>query len=62
LAPSGDTDIKIYKAKRGGKKMICSVVGLQAYGVPMKDLAKVMSKKFCCGAAVADDEKYGECI
>ena len=42
--------------------MICSVVGLQAYGVPMKDLAKVMSKKFCCGAAVADDEKYGECI
>ena len=42
--------------------MICSVVGLQAYGVPLKDIAKIMSKKFCCGAAVAEDEKYGECI
>jgi len=62
LAPSGDSVIKIYKAKRGGKKMICSVTGLQAYGVPLKEMAKLMSKKFSCGANVADDEKYGECI
>lgn len=62
LAPSGDADIKIYKVKRGGKKMICSVTGLQHYGIPLKDIAKVMSKKFSCGANVADDDKYGECI
>jgi translation initiation factor 1 (eIF-1/SUI1) len=42
--------------------MICSVTGLQAYGVPLKDLAKLMSKKFSCGANVTEDEKYGECI
>jgi translation initiation factor 1 (eIF-1/SUI1) len=42
--------------------MICSVTGLQAYGVPLKDIAKLMSKKFSCGANVTDDEKYGECI
>lgn len=42
--------------------MICSVTGLQAYGVPLKDIAKVMSKRFSCGANVTEDEKYGECI
>ena len=42
--------------------MICSVVGLQNYGVPMKDIAKLMGKKFACGCAVAEDDKYGECI
>jgi density-regulated protein len=62
LAPSGDADIKVYKAKRGGKKMICTVQGLQHYGVPLKDIAKLMGKKFACGCAVADDDKYGECI
>jgi translation initiation factor 1 (eIF-1/SUI1) len=63
LAPSGDTDVKVYKTKRGGKKVISTVVGLHNYGVPMKDMAKIMGKKFACGAAYqADDEKYGECI
>ncbi len=42
--------------------MICSVVGLHHYGVPLKDIAKLMGKKFACGCAVADDDKYGECI
>jgi translation initiation factor 1 (eIF-1/SUI1) len=42
--------------------MICSVVGLQNYGVPLKDIAKLMGKKFACGCAVAEDDKYGECI
>ncbi|TNV73834.1 hypothetical protein FGO68_gene6770 [Halteria grandinella] len=63
LAPSGDSDVKIYKAKRGGKKVISTVVGLHNYGVPLKDMAKIMGKKFACGAAYQpDDEKYGECI
>ncbi len=42
--------------------MICTVQGLQHYGVPLKDIAKLMGKKFACGCAVADDDKYGECI
>jgi translation initiation factor 1 (eIF-1/SUI1) len=42
--------------------MICSVVGLENYGVPLKDMAKLMGKHFACGCAVAEDEKYGECI
>ena len=62
MAPSGDADIKVYKIKRGGKKMISTVVGLQHYGIPLKDICKVMGKKFACGACVADDDKYGECI
>ena len=63
MAPSGDTDVKIYKTKRGGKKVISNVTGMQNYGVPMKDMAKLMGKKFACGSAyVPDDEKYGECI
>ena len=55
-------DIRIYKTQRGGKKMICTVVGLQSYGINLKDMAKIMGKKFACGASVADDDKHGECI
>lgn len=58
----GNTDIKVYKAKRGAKKIISTVVGLQHYGVNLKDMAKIMGKKFACGACFADDDKYGECI
>lgn len=43
--------------------MISTVVGLQHYGINLKDMSKIMGKKFACGAAfVPDDEKYGECI
>lgn len=55
-------DVKVYKTKRGSKKVICFVVGLQSYGVNLKDAAKLMSKKFACSATVTNDEKYGECI
>ena len=55
-------EIKIIKAKRGQKKTICTVLGLQNYGVNLKDAAKAMGKKFACGASVAEDDKYGECI
>lgn len=43
--------------------MLCTIVGLENYGVPLKDMAKIMGKKFACGSAyVPDDEKHGECI
>jgi translation initiation factor 1 (eIF-1/SUI1) len=38
------------------------VVGLQGYGVNLKDMAKIMSKRFACSAAVTTEDKYGECI
>lgn len=28
----------------------------------MKDVAKIMGKKFACGAALTDDDVHGECI
>lgn len=62
MAPSGMGDIRIYKVSRGGKKMTCTVVGLQSYGINLKEMAKFMKKKFACGASVADDDKHGECI
>lgn len=55
-------EVRIIKAKRGQKKTICTVVGLHGYGCNLKDVAKLMSKKFACSAAVGDDDKYGECI
>lgn len=54
--------VKIYITKRGGKKVICYVVGLEKYGVNLKDMAKAMSKKFASSAAVTSEDKYGECI
>ena len=52
----------MYKSKRGAKKVICNITGLQSYGINLKDMAKILSKKFACSATVAVDEKYGECI
>jgi density-regulated protein DRP1 len=55
-------DVKIYKTRRGGKKVICTIVGLHNYGINLKDIAKVMGKKFACGAAASEDEVLGEVI
>lgn len=62
IAPSGDSEILVSKAQRKGRKLTTSVVGLHHYGINLKDMAKIMSKKFACGVAVADDDKHGECI
>jgi translation initiation factor 1 (eIF-1/SUI1) len=50
------------KRKRGAKKNICLIVGLELYGVSLKDASKIMGKKFACGASITADEKHGECI
>lgn len=55
-------EVKIYKAVRRGKKLTCSITGLQAYGINLKDMAKAMSKKFASSATHTVDDKYGECI
>lgn len=38
------------------------MVGLQNFGVNLKDMAKIMSKKFACSASASVEDKYGECI
>ena len=58
----GHQEVKIYKSKRGAKKVISNITGLQTYGINLKDMAKLISKKFACSATVTVDEKYGECI
>ena len=42
--------------------MICLVVGLELFGVNLKDVSKLMGKKFACGASLTNDDKHGECI
>ena len=37
--------------KRGGKKFVSAIVGLEKYGCDLADVAKKMSKKFGTGAA-----------
>lgn len=39
------------KLKRGGKKIITNVLGLDTFGCNLADVAKLMGKKFGSGAA-----------
>lgn len=39
------------KLKRGGKKVISSIIGFDAYGCDLADTAKVLSRKLGTGAA-----------
>ena len=54
--------MRVIKRKRGNKNSITLVVGLELYGVNLKDISKIMGKKFACGASVGSDDKHGECI
>jgi density-regulated protein DRP1 len=55
-------EIKVFKQHRGGKKVISQIVGLNHYTKDLKALAKQLGKKFSCGASVATDDQYGECV
>jgi translation initiation factor 1 (eIF-1/SUI1) len=41
----------VIKLHRGGKKLICSVIGLERYGCNLEEVARMMKKKFGTGAA-----------
>jgi density-regulated protein len=45
--------IVIKVEKRGGKKMNTLIIGLDDFGVDLKDAAKIMKKKFACGCGVS---------
>lgn len=54
--------ITCYKLKRGSKKTICQITGMEYYTKDLKSVASKFSKKFSCGAGHALDDIYGECI
>jgi len=41
----------VIKQKRGGKKIVSSIIGMDAYGCDLADAAKVLSRKLGTGAA-----------
>jgi translation initiation factor 1 (eIF-1/SUI1) len=46
-----DKKIRVIKLKRGGRKYVSSIVGLDKYGVDLAEAAKKLSKKVGAGAA-----------
>ena len=55
-----DTEIKVTKFKRGGKKMVTQISGLDSFGINLKDFSKKLGKKFACGNAIVKDEVTDE--
>ena len=43
--------VRVIKLKRGGKKIISSIVGLEKYGCDLADTAKIFARKLGTGAA-----------
>lgn len=44
--------VTVEKESRNKRKFITRVIGLEHFGVKLKDASKVMKKKFSCGCAV----------
>ncbi len=51
--------VLITKQTRTKKKSLTCVSGLDEFGVKLKDLAKILGKKFACGAAVVEGSVPG---
>jgi len=51
FSTDGERKIRVIKMKRGGKKTISSIVGMEAYGCDLADCAKILSRKLGSGAA-----------
>jgi len=56
FASEQERKIRVIKLKRGGKKIVSSILGLDAYGVDLADMAKVFSKRLGTGAAAMNIE------
>lgn len=57
---TGDTEVRVLKQKRGGKKTTTTVYGLANSGINLKEFSKKLGKKFACGNALIIDEESGE--
>lgn len=56
FAADQDKKIRVIKLKRGGKKFVTSIIGMDAYGVDLEDAAKLFSRKLGTGAAAMQIE------
>lgn len=52
--------VTITKHTRTKKKSVTVVTGLEDFGVKLKDLAKLLGKRFACGCAVVETEQGAE--
>lgn len=59
---TADTEVRVLKQKRGGKKMVTTVHGIGNSGINLKEFSKKLGKKFACGNAIVIDEESGEQI
>ena len=59
FSDQSDKKIRVIKLKRGGKKIVSSIVGLDAYGCDLADTAKILSRKLGSGAAAMLIEYQG---
>ena len=59
FSDQSDRKIRVIKLKRGGKKIVSSIVGLEAYGCDLADTAKILSRKLGSGAAAMLIEYQG---
>lgn len=55
-----DTEVHIVKLKRGGKKMVTEIRGVDGFNLNLKDFSKTLGKKFACGNSLITDEATGE--
>jgi len=46
-----DKKIRVILLKRSGKKIVSNIFGLEFYNVNLTDCARLLAKKFACGAA-----------
>ena len=51
FAADQEKKIRVIKLKRSGKKTVSSIVGLDAYGCDLVEVAKILSRKLGSGAA-----------
>ena len=56
FAADQDKKIRVIKMKRSGKKTVSSIVGLDAYGCDLNEVAKILSRKLGSGAAAMQIE------
>jgi len=54
-----EKNIRVIKLKRGGKKLISDIVGLDLFGCNLADVAQLMGKKFGTGASAIEIEHKG---
>ena len=51
--------VVVTKVKRGKRKCVSNIRGLELFGISLKDAAKALGKRFACGASVAKEEEAG---